>query len=244
MNISRREFMKLFGISMASLLLVRCKPATLVPQTTSTLASCYMPTIILDTPTHLPAYMPRERLRLGWLRFSELAEKTKSGENREDETPFGDPLGQEMIADHRAALDELVAAGEIEAPVADLIQEAYAAAIYHIWRSNTNITCYRMSFTYAPTSAGTLVLQAETLEQVASQGDVDPNTLATVQSALEHDMAFYALTDEEISAMYEQLIRDSQEKGTPIPAFEELDLELTPESRAAAQFIIDLLTGK
>jgi hypothetical protein len=237
MSLSRREFMKLFGISMASLLLVRCKPATPVPQSTATLASCYMPTVILDTPTHLPAHTPRERLRLGWLRFSELANNAlQDGENT---------LGQQMIADHRAALDELVTAGEIPAPVADLVQEAYAAAVFHIWRSNAPITCYMMApVNYAPAGADTLVRQADALEGVAADGEVDPHTLATIRAVLEHDLAFYALTDEEVDAMYARLQKDSQDGGKSIPAFEELDLELTPEVKAAAQFIIDLLTGK
>jgi hypothetical protein len=234
MSISRRDFMKLFGISAASLLLARCRPADhLLPAAEPT---CYVMTeAATETPD--PASLPvRERLRLGWLRFGELAgSATQDTENA---------LGNQMIADHRAALDELVDTGEISAPVADLIQEAYSAAVFHVWRSNTNITCYRMGFTYAPTSADTLVRQADALEGVAAGGEVDPDTLATIRAALEHDLAFYALTDEEVDAMYERLRKESQNGGKSIPDFDELDLELTPDVKAAAQFIIDLLMGK
>jgi hypothetical protein len=237
MSISRREFMKLFGVSVASLLLARCKPVTPAPPPTDVFIGCYEPTMPPDLMTPQVSLPARERLRLGWLRFGELAgSATQDTENT---------LGNQMIADHRAALDELVAAGEISAPVADLVQEAYAAAVFHIWRSNAPITCYMMMpVNYAPAGADTLVRQADALEGVAAGGEVDPDTLATIRSALEHDLAFYALTDEEVDAMYERLRKESQDDGKSIPDFEELDLELTPDVKTAAQVIIDLLTGK
>jgi hypothetical protein len=237
MTVSRRDFMKLFGVSVASLLLTRCKVTDkLVP--TEPVVTCYAPVAPSEPPGATPASLPiRERLRADWLRFGELS--GKAGKDLEN------TLGSQMIADHRAALDELVAAGEISAPVADLVQEAYGAAVYHVWRMNAPITCYEpMQVDYAPASAGTLVQQAGALEQVSAQGDVQPETLAAIRAALEHDLAFYALTDEEVDAMYRRLIDESQANGQPIPAFDQLDLELTPDAKTAAQFIIDLLIGK
>ena len=234
MALTRRDFMKLFGVSVASLLLTRCKQIFPTPTPT-----CYAP---LPPPTDTPPASlssPRERLRFCWLRFEELAQKTIGEENSDN------ALGGQMIVDHRTALDELVTAGEISISVADLVQESYEAATYHVWRSNALITCYEpMMVDYAPSSAGVLVKQSEVLGQIAAQGTIDPETLAKAQTALEHDMAFYDLSDEEVQALYDRVIQESRELGQPIPSFDVLELESTPDARDAAQFILDLLTGK
>jgi hypothetical protein len=237
MPIHRRDFMKLLGVSVASLFLARCRSQPAEPTEYPPTITCYEPTsppVVVATPT-IPS--TRERLRLYWLRFPELEEN--SWEDTENK------LGQELISGHRAALDELVANGEISAPVADLVQEAYDAAVYHVWRSNTSITCYEpVIVDYAPSSASVLVQQSEVLNQIAEEGTIDPDTLAKAQAALEHDLAFYALTDEEVQALYAQLREDINPAEEDLPAFEDLALDLTPEAREAAQFIIDLLTGK
>jgi hypothetical protein len=150
-----------------------------------------------------------------------------------------------MTADHRAALDELVTAGELSASVADLVQESYGAAVYHVWRSSAPMTCYEpVIVDYRPSSAGILVQQSEMLAQIAAQGTIEPETLAKAQTALEHDMAFYDLSDADVQALYERVLEESREAGQSIPSFDELQLELTPDAREAARFILELLTGK
>jgi len=231
MPIQRRDFMKLLGVSLASLYLNR--GCTLpIP------AGCYAPMPLSTAPPSVPtASTARERLRLYWLRFDELAKRTLEDT---DST-----LQDELIAGHRAELDALAAQAEIAAPVADLVQEAYSAAVFHVWRSNVNITCYEpVIVDYAPTSANVLVEQSQVLNQLAAAGTIDPATLARAQAALEHDMAFYALTDEEVQSLYDELLNQRDPAGSIIPTFEELDLQLTPEAQAATQFIIELLTGK
>jgi hypothetical protein len=229
MSISRRDFMKLFGVSVASILMTRCR---LVSTPT-----CYAP--LPPTPI---AQTPRDRLRECWLSFGDLAQRTQqaaTGGNSEDD------FGQQLNSDHRAALDELMASGELTAPVADLVHEAYVAAVYHVWRSHAPITCYEpMMVDYAPTSANVLLEQSAILNDLSSQATIDPATLAKAQAALEHDISFYALSDADVQALYEQVIKASQEQGQPIPSFDQLPLEITPDAKAAAQFIIDLLTGK
>jgi hypothetical protein len=231
MPLNRRDFMKVLGVSLASLYLTRCR-SPFAPTTT-----CYAP-LPPPTVTSLPtASSARERLRLYWLRFGDLAQA--SPEDTENK------LGGELVAGHLAELDELVANGEISALVADLVQEAYDAAVYHVWRSNAPITCYEpMIVDYTPSSASVLVEQSQVLNRLAAEGTIDPDTLAKAQAALEHDLSYYALTDEEIQELYGQLLRDNQEMGQRIPSFEELTLELTPEAQEATQFIIALLTGK
>lgn len=223
--------MKLLGVSLTSLYLNRgC--------TFPIPAGCYAPLPPPTVPPSVPtASTARERLRLYWLRFDELAKRTIEDT---DST-----LQDELIAGHRAELDGLVASMEIAAPVADLVQEAYGAAVFHVWRSNVNITCYEPMFVdYAPTSANVLVEQSHILNQLAAAGTIDPATLARAQAALEHDMAFYALTDEEVQSLYDELLNRRDPAGSTLPTFEELDLQLTPEAQAATQFIIELLTGK
>jgi hypothetical protein len=230
MNLSRRDFLKLFGISVASLMLTRCK-VSLTPTPT-----CYAP--LPPTPVTPAASTVRERLRQCWFRFDDVARQTIETFDTEN------TLGTQLSADHRAALDELVARGEITASVADLVQEAYDAALYHVWRSNAPITCYEPArVEYKPASAQSLINQSEALEQIAAQGTIDTATLATARAALEHDMAFYALTEQEVQALYERLYQEHKE-DFDFPEFEALPLDLTPDARAAALFILDLLTGK
>jgi hypothetical protein len=236
MSISRRDFIKLFGISVASLMMTRCRIGPPI-------ATCYAPLPPTDLPPTPPA-TARERLRWCWQRFGELAQATRDQASQSNGSGE-DTLGQQMVADHQAALDELAASGEVTATVADLVQEAYNAAVYHVWRSNAPITCYEpMIVDYAPASAGALIQQAEVLNGIAAQGIIDPQTLATAQAALEHDLAYYTLSDADLQALYDRVLAEAQANGQPIPSFDALQLGISPEVKTAAQFIIDLLTGK
>jgi hypothetical protein len=225
MSFSRREFMKLFGASVASLVLTSCRPRV-------------EPTCYVAQPIDTATLTPHGHLRALWLRFSELAQTTTANYQN------AEILMRQMSSDHRLLLDGLVTASELTAPVADLVQEAYGAALYHVWRSNAPMTCYEpMLVDYQPTSANVLVEQAAILGQAA--GSIDPATLAKAQAAIEHDMAFYALNDADVQALYDRLTTEWQDTGVyNIPTFDNLDLELTADARTAAQFIVDILTGK
>ncbi len=244
MPFPRRDFMKLFGISLGSMLLARCAPAQ-TPEPTD-LMTCYQPTAVpRPTDTATPKSLEAcARLRLCWLRFGELAQKTRDvGANGTNNAE--DQLGMQMTADHRAVLDELTAAGEITPAMADLVQEAYDAAVFHIWRSNAPMTCYLVAPpAYATAGADDLVLQASVLGAVAEGGTIAPETLAKARTALEHDLAFYALTDEDVQVLYARLLEEYNDPGESPPTFEELELTLTAEVRAAAQFLIEVLMGE
>lgn len=246
MPVPRRDFMKLLGISLGSVLLARCQRK---PASTPTLdfVQCYEITAIppptaTNSPTPESAGL-RDRMRLLWLRFGELAAKTRDGSNS---SGAGDnPLGGQMIREHRAVLDEMVAAGALTGQVADLIEEAYAAAVYHVWRSNAPITCYEpMMIDYAPASAENVLRQADALGQIAAGSTVAPGTIEKVQAALEHDLAYYALSYEDVQALYDRLIEEHRDSGEAIPTYEDLELSLTPNVKAAAQFLVDVLMGK
>jgi hypothetical protein len=246
MTVPRRNFMKLLGVSLGSLFLARCQ-RTATHEPTEYPVTCYEPTAILkrtNSPTPQSASL-RELLRLCWLRFDELARKTREAWDGGPDEDDGSRLAKEMNQEHRRILDELTAAAEITAPVSDLIQEAYEAAVFHVWRSNAPMTCYEaVMVDYAPASANNLVSQSEALTEISAGATIAPETLAKVQAALEHDLAFYALTDEEVEALYLQLLQEYQTSGEAIPSFEELELTLTPDVRTAAQFLVDVLMGK
>jgi hypothetical protein len=107
------------------------------------------------------------------------------------------------------------------------------------------MTCYEpMIVNFAPVSAQLLLQQSAALSEITEDKNIDPETLAKTRAALEHDMAFYALTDEEVASLYDRLIIEWQSQQQSGPTFEELELEITPDSKAAAQFIISLLTGQ
>ena len=229
MNLSRRDFIKLFGITVASLTMTRCKFPPLAAETPGPTA----------TPTPLP---PRDMLRLCWQRFDELAQTTVELSDTGEEY-MENALGEQLVADHRHALAELVAAGESTQPVADLVQEGYEAAVYHVWRSNIPVTCYEpVIVDYEPASARVLVQQSEMLNEFAQAGEIDPETLAQAQAALEHDMAFIAMSDADIDLLYQQMIADWENQSINIPSFADLSLEPSAEAIAAARFIIELLT--
>jgi hypothetical protein len=240
MTIPRRDFIKLFGASLGTLLLARCQRAG-PPTPTPGMVTCYtviapVATAATAAPAQLAA---RNRLRLCWLRFGELAEKTRRGTD-----DGGESFRSQLIAEHRSVLDGLAASGEITVPVADLIQEAYTAAVYHVWRSNAMVTCYDMvSPDYTPESAENLVLQTDVLHRLASGGTIASGTLAKTRSALEHDLAFYALSDADVQGLYDRLFSEYSDPGGTIPSFEEVELTLTPDVKAAAQFLIDVLMG-
>jgi hypothetical protein len=248
--LTRREFMKTFGVGLASLVIAGCKlssqnpPATKGPPrpTETPFVTCYIAVPYTPSPTSPPALSARDQLRACWLSFNELAARTQSGENSNPDDPGGDLFGAQLLADHRAALDELVAAGELDSAVADLVQEAYGAAEYHVWRSNAPITCYEpMMVDYAPTSAAQLVQQSAILAEMTAKGNLNPDTVATVQKTIQHDLAFETLSREEVDALYEKLLDDYRKNNTDLPDFDQVELVVTPEMEAAAKFIVELL---
>jgi hypothetical protein len=245
MSLTRRDFIKAFGVGVAALFLSRCKGEGFpsIPGTGKhdmTPLSCYtpVPPALPDEPTPISESLPpRLRLRICWQSFDTLAYQTAQ------DVQAGNPknlFGQRLIDGHRRALDALVASGELTAPVADLVQEAFEAAVYHVWRSSIPVTCYDIGgLLYGPESAAVLVEQARVLGELPGQEDLRSDTLARARLAIQHDMAFYALSEADLQAVYSSLTQDGQSH----PPFQEIDLEITPDARAAAQFIVDLLTN-
>jgi hypothetical protein len=220
MSLTRREFIKGLGIFMASMVISGC------------------------VPHKDKAGTPRDRLRACWLRLDWLAEQTQQASKAkpgEDALKKGEDARDQLVTDHQSALDELVAAGDLDQAVAAQVQAAFSAAAYHVWRANAPITCYEpMMVDYTPITSAQLGQQAEILAQGK---DLDPNTVARVQAAIARDIAFLVLPNTDRQALYSRLIQASQE-GQAIPQFDQLDLEISPEAVQAAQVLVELLLGE
>jgi hypothetical protein len=148
-------------------------------------------------------------------------------------------LGKELKADHRAALDEMVEAGELDAPVAEHVQAIYDEAVAHIWAALT--TCYEAipMPDYKPNARGQLIRQTDLLKEMAAEGDIDPQIAAQAQALLERDVAFLNLSETDREALYDKLKADEI-----YPRYEELDLDVTPEATEAAAFLTQLLSDQ
>jgi hypothetical protein len=212
MRSTRRDFIKSVGIAIASLVMVRCIPFGSKDDS------------------------PRARLRNCWLRLDWLAQQTQKDFERGDQALDG------LVADHRAVLNDLVTAGELDAAVADQMQVAFTEAAFHVWRSNAPITCYEaVMVDYTPASSGQLAQQAGLLAEMAESGDLDPATVAQAQAAIERDITFLKLSSEETQALYDEL-REAAGDTNDFPSFDELDLEISPETAEAARFLVELLS--
>jgi hypothetical protein len=216
MSPTRRAFIRRFGIALASLAMARCTR--------------------LGT-SRRRGETSRERLRDCWLRFEWLAGVTRDWDRYER----GEKALEALTADHRQALDELVAAGDLDAPVAELVQVAFDAAAYHTWRANAAMTCYEpVIVDYKPGTSGRLVQQAALLAEMAEEGDLAPGAVAQAQAAVARDVTFLNMPYKERDAMYKEIIAHLDARG--VPPFEELDLEVTPDAAQAARFLVDLLS--
>jgi hypothetical protein len=261
---TRREFIKRVGVVLGSLMAARCawplRKNTPTPEIT-----CYVPVEPTDSPKTTEQLdqqsailtavargddvdpevaqlaliaFHRERLRSCWLRLDWLEEQAQDWSDYEK----GEQALEQLKAEHRAALDGLLAAGELDADVADLVQEAFAEAAYHVWRTNCGVTCYEPMAgpEYTPYASSQLVAQAEILADLADDATIDQETVARAQAAVEQGIAFLALSSEEEKALYDELIEAAGE-SYDYPPFNELELEVTPKAAEAAQFLVDLL---
>lgn len=231
MSPSRREFIKQFGIALASLLTTRC--------VSPFVATCYAPVVPTPTPialgqqTHSSSLTPeQERLRACWLELDALAERTKK------DSEAGSTLKQSLIDKHRAALDDLMRLGELSEAAAGQVQLAFKEAAEHVWAVSAPVMCYKETILdYRPPSRQDMVARAELL---AGADDLDPDTVALAQTAIARDMAFLGLSSEETQALYDKITQGSA-PGMPYPRFEEVELEVPPEAVQAAQFLVELL---
>lgn len=212
MSIQRREFIKSFGIGIASLMLTQC---TRFSNREDTLKGA---------------------LRDCWLRLPWLAEQTRMG------TQQGEENRMRLLMDHRAALNRLVGHNDITGPVADQLQVAFEEAAFHVWRMNSGMTCYMPmpGPNYTPTSSGQLAKQAEILLELAENSGLDLEAVAQAQAAIERDIAFLNLSEGDVESLYRELMEAAGDTHN-YPDFDTLELEVPTESIEAANILIEVL---
>lgn len=214
--------MRVLGATLASLLTSRCTP------------TCYIP--VTAGPTGQED--PWDSLRRPWEDLDLLARDAKDMER-------GEATRDRLIAEHRAALDALVASGELAPAVADDLQAAFDGAARHVWRANAPITCYLPAPypEYGVEGSRDLARQAEILAEMAAQSDLDPQTVAEAQASIERDIAFLAMPAEEQQALINAVVEAGGD-SRDWPTLAELDLEIPPESMEAARILVELLLGE
>jgi hypothetical protein len=199
MAISRREFLRIIGVALAGLATARCTPPG--PNDRS----------------------PRARLRECWLRLAEL------GQDDDAQLLFIERTRADLVADHRAALDALVAADELEAVVADQVQVAFAEAAFHIWRVNAPMTCY-IAYPVEAMAREDILGQLEVLREISTE--FDPRLVREVEAALAQDLAL-------LDALA------AGEGGVDlVEQFEAHELEVGREAVEASCFLVDVITAE
>ena len=159
--------------------------------------------------------LARARLHKCWKDLERLKRQTRK--DREQ----GERTRERLKAAHRLALDDLVEAEEIDADVAEHIQAIFDSAAYYAWRSNAG-TCYLGGPFTGPFSPGfglVLSWQIHALNEIASRGEIDPETIAQARVRIERDMAL-------------------------LTGFGTLGDEIPPDVRQAARFLVELLSGQ
>jgi len=252
MRCTRRDLMKQIGIAMASLAATRCTrvtcyaPALLSTDTPSADQLAQQTAVIRDlaqdgtidpaTAVRAQAAIGRERLRACWLQLQQLAAVTAKDTSR------GEELRTSLVAEHQLALDDLIPLSEIQPAVAEQVQVAFDGAAYHVWAANAPITCYKETpINYEPASSDQLARQSALLAEMAQGSGLDQEAVARARAAVERDIAFLNLPEDEVQAMYDKLMVAST--NGQYPTFDQVELQIPPESADAAHFLVELLLG-
>jgi hypothetical protein len=101
-------------------------------------------------------------------------------------------------AEHRAALDGLVAAGGLRTAIAERLVVAFDEAAFHVWRTGIMATCYD------PTQAGVRMQEGRgrilgrlaALKDMLDQGVVSESAVADSRAALEREIVFFDKVEE------------------------------------------------
>ncbi len=225
MKPSRREFLRNTGVLLASLALASCQPQT----------TCYAAVTSEPTPAKGSQGDDWASVRAQWVGLKQLAQDAPKGE-------LGQKTLESLIANHRAALDKLAQAGQLDSAVAQDMQAAFEAAAHHIWMLNSGVTCYKPSPgpVYGSQSSDELAQQAQALIEMSQRSSLDPAVVAQAQAAIERDIAFLAMSDEEEQAFIDAVLQAGQ-AAQAYPQWPELEMDIPPESAEAARLLARLL---
>jgi hypothetical protein len=130
-----------------------------------------------------------QSLRTCWSGLKQLAEQAQ------EDIEGGELARERLLAVHRAALDDLVEAGTLDAAVAEHVQSICDAATYHVWRLSVPLMCYAAGPPYylpPQLDAAMLVLQADSLQEIAPGGEIAQETISRARAAIEQEMTHLA----------------------------------------------------
>ncbi len=204
---NRRRFIKSVGVTLASLVVSRALPAC----TSNTISDTAQP------------HSAWKRLRQSWLELSVLKDALFSDWDNIQAT------ADQQSAAHKAALDELVAAGQLKQAVSEQLQLAYVEAVYHIQRSMA--TCY-IGLPFEYDVRVDLLQQTHTLHELAGKLDLDPAVVAQAQASIARDVAYF-----------EAVQAGKIERKQIEQQFQDDQLQASPKAVAAANILVDLLLG-
>ena len=263
MSYSRRDFMKVMGVALAALVTTRCVALENIQHSISNWTS---------------SGSGRERLRNCWLDLKKLYELDSQILSSEG---HGYAECVQLISNHRTTLQDLTKAGELKQDVANEIDVAFTAAADYIWWLRARMYLYGVCYTQAPTaiftplpdsvvadrmasyvrvSAGQLFNQSIILAKMAPTSDINSDTVAEAQAAIERDVEFINKVNDEAGA---SSLADAV-YGNPLPNdaawklfrqlhgadadpngdinFETAQFDISPQASEAAHFLVTLLT--
>jgi hypothetical protein len=132
-------------------------------------------------------------------------------------------FSQELRQRHKKALNTLLQADQIDTSVAQLIGNAFEHLIDHVQQSMS--LCYIAMPAYAM-PRGDLMQQLTLLEEMATQGAIEPETVSMARAALERNIAWLA----------------QFESGETPGWLEQVDV--APSSAEAARILVGIFLGQ
>lgn len=210
MTCTRRRFIKSVGVTLASLVVGNA------------LSACASSSSTASHEEQEPTAW--ERLRQSWLELSALKDISLGADWDTTQAAL-----EQHNAAHQAALDELVAAGQISQAVSEQLQLAYTEAAYHVQRSMA--TCY-IALPFEYDVRVDLLQQTHALHKLVGELDLDPDVVAQAQAAIARDVAFF------------EAVQAGKVERTQIEQqFQGEQLQASPAALEAASLLVNLLLG-
>lgn len=224
MTQDRRSFIRRFGAALGSLIvsgsLSGCGPRSDVEEKTKDEGKPQDKPLSNTASFSAPEW---KELRQCWFNLGDpavrnaLSNRFRRSAGKSEDSAITEDV---FVKQHRAILDSLVARGQLEKSVAELIQTALEEAVVHI--------VYSASLCYDATPMDyefrrDLLQQADMLQRIS--GDLDPATVAKASAAIVKDVAFF-----------ERFSDFNRNRARPLAE----DREASPEAVEAARVLTQL----
>lgn len=146
-------------------------------------------------------------------------------------------------AEHRAASDELTAAGELRPAIAERLVAAFDEAAFHVWRSSAGMTCYRMTVAGSRLGEGrgAILERLATLKELLEQGVVSEEAASDARTTFERELLLFDRVAELQAAPVEGRWQVEQRL---IEQIEGGEVPPDDDDREAARVLVDLLLAR